>query len=101
MASPTDGKYVPIDFRFLELLLELAEDPEVAIGSFSRGVRVSPGVRMPWLPALYKPKRRWKLPEQSDALDHLEAAVEGGPEWRRNYSTLTKLSDQVTALLPS
>ena len=89
---------MPIDYRFFELLLEIAEDPEVAIGSFAGGVRVGPGVRMPRLPALYKPKRRWKLPEQSDALDYLEAAVEGDPEWRRN-STLAELSEKVAAVL--
>ena len=40
-----------------------------------------------------------KLLEQSDALDHLKEAVEGDPEWRRNYSTLAELSEQVTAVL--
>ena len=74
-------------------------DPEVAIGSFAGGVRVGPDVRMPRLPALYRPKRRWKLPEQSDPPDYLEEAVEGDPEWRRNHSTLAELSEQVTAVL--
>ena len=38
--SPTDRRDVPIDYRFLELLLEVAEDPEVAVGSFAGRVRV-------------------------------------------------------------
>ena len=66
--SPTDRKDVPIDFRFLELLLELAEDPEVAIGSFPGGVRVGPGVRMPRLPALYKPRVEKELLDLGRAL---------------------------------
>ena len=97
--SPTDRRDVPIDYRFLELLLEIAEDPDVAIGSFAGGVRVGPGVRMPRLLALCKPKRRWKLPEQSDALDCLEAPVEGDPEWRGNYPASAELSEHVTAVI--
>ena len=38
-----DRADVPMDFRFLDLLLRAASDPEVALGSFSRGVRVGPG----------------------------------------------------------
>ena len=91
-----DRKDVPRDYRLLELLLEVAQDPEVSIGSFAGGVRVGPGVRMPQLPALYRPKRRWRLPAQSDPLDYLEEAIEGDQVWRRNYSTLAELSEQVT-----
>ena len=54
---------------------------------------------MPLLPALYRPKRRRKFPEQSDPLDFLEAAVEGDPEGRRICSTLADLSEQVAAVL--
>ena len=69
------------------------------MGGFAFGVRVGPGVRIPRLPALYKPKRRWKLQGQPDPLDHLEDAVIGDPDWRRNYSTLDDLSEQVTTVL--
>ena len=55
-----DQKDVPIDYRLLELLLDVAQDLEVSTGSFAGGVRVGPGVRMPRLPALYRPKRRWR-----------------------------------------
>ena len=70
--SKDDRADVPIYFRFMQLVLDLAGDPEVALGSFSPGVRVGPGIRMPRLPALYKPKRRWRLPEQMDPLEYLE-----------------------------
>ena len=51
--DPTD---VPIDFRFLDLLLLAADDPEVHLGTFAIGVRVGPCARLPRLPALYPPK---------------------------------------------
>ena len=51
-----DRNNVPIDFRFLDLLLRAAGDPEVGLGVFAQGVRVGPGARMPRLPALHKLK---------------------------------------------
>ena len=36
----------PIDFRFLDLLLRAAEDPEVGLGQCALDVRVGPGARM-------------------------------------------------------
>ena len=36
-----------MDYRFLQLLLTAAEDPEVSLGEFARGVRVGPGARLP------------------------------------------------------
>ena len=48
---------VPIDYRFLDVLLRAADDPEVGFGEYAQGVKVGPGTRMPRLPALYKPKK--------------------------------------------
>ena len=48
---------VPIDYRFLDVLLRAADDPEVGLGEYAQGVKVGPGTRMPRLPALYKPKK--------------------------------------------
>ena len=53
-----DRNEVPDDFRFLDLLLRAADDPEVRLGSFAQGVRVGPGVRMRRLPVLYRRKKR-------------------------------------------
>ena len=76
-SSPRDSQDVLLDYRFIELLLSSAQDPEVAIGSFAEGVRVGPGVRLPRLPALYKAKKKWPLPEQSDPLLHMEGGETG------------------------
>ena len=40
--SVRDRQDVLLDYRFIELLLSAARDPEVAIGSFAEGVRVGP-----------------------------------------------------------
>ena len=39
--SDEDRTDVPIDFRFLELLLKAAEDPDACFGMFAAGVRVA------------------------------------------------------------
>ena len=48
---------VPIDYRFLDVLLRASDDPEIGLGDYAQGVRVGPGTRMPRLPALYKAKK--------------------------------------------
>ena len=58
-------------------MLEVAQDPELSVGSFSGGVRVGLGVRMPRLPALSSAKTQMEAPTQSDPLDYLEEAIEG------------------------
>ena len=57
---------VPIDYRFLDVLLRAADDPQVGLGEYAQGVKVGPGTRMPRLPALYKPKKKWRLQSQAD-----------------------------------
>ena len=78
-----DRTDVPIDYRFLHVLLQSAGDPEVGLGEYSQGVRVGPGKRMPRLPALFRPERRWRLASQQDPLDYLEQSVDPGSVWRR------------------
>ena len=43
---PEDRRDVPIDFRYLGLLLRAAGDRDVHIGDFATGVRVGPGARL-------------------------------------------------------
>ena len=86
---------VPIDYRFLDILLRAAEDPEVGLGGHAQGVKVGPGTRMTRLPALYKPKKTWRLPSQVDPLDYLEYAPDRSGVWRRNYATLREFETQV------
>ena len=50
---------LPIDFRFLDLLLRASEDPDTQLGTFAQGVKVGPCTRMPRYPTLYRPKRKW------------------------------------------
>ena len=98
-SSPRDSQDVLLDNRFIELLLSSAQDPEVSIGSFAEGVRVGPGVRLPRLPALYKAKKKWRLPEQSDPLLHTEGGETGEYAWRNNYPAVATLSAEVTEVL--
>ena len=98
LSKPGDRVDLPIDFRFLQQLLLAAEDPEIGLGDFSRGVRVGPGVRLPRLPALYAKKRRWRLPEQQPGqLEDLPTGEES--PWQRNYSSAAPLEKQVVEVL--
>ena len=99
VSNPKDRKDVPIDCRFLQLLLTASEDPEVRLGSFACGVRVGPGARLPRLPALYPPKRKWRPPEQADPSDCNEPALESDAVWRSNYSTVAELADKVVDVM--
>ena len=56
---------IPIDYRFLDVLLRASGDPEVGLGAYAQGVRVGPGTRMPRLPALYKAKKNGAYPRRS------------------------------------
>ena len=72
MPSDEDRKDIPIDYRFLQLLLTAAQDLEVHLGPFASGVNVGPGARLPRLPALYPPKKKWRLPQQMDPSNYIE-----------------------------
>ena len=69
------------------------------IGQFARGVRVGPGARMPRLPALYRPKRKWKLASQASPLDDLEEEASAGTLWRPN-SHRGSMSTEEKCLIP-
>ena len=94
-----DRSDVPIDYRFLDLLLRVAEDPETGLGEYAQGVRVGPGIRMPRLPALFKPKKKWRLAPPVDPLDYLEHAPVKKGVWRRKYSTLQAFEEQVLEVM--
>ena len=74
-------------------------DPERHLGTFAQGVKVGPATRMPRLPALYRPKRRWRLPEQRDPRNYMEEESEAEHPWRQNYATLAGMADKVEAVL--
>ena len=76
----------------MHLLLRASADPEVHPGAFAQGVKVGPGTRMPRLPALHRPKRRWRLESQMDP--------QGLPRRRgTNCTSLTGFADKVDAVL--
>ena len=54
---------------------------------------------MPRLPALFRAKRRWRLPEQIDPLEYLEEHPSCESIWRRNYMTLAPQEGQVLEVL--
>ena len=54
---------------------------------------------MPRLPALFKPKKKWRLPSQADPLDYLKHAPDRSGVWRRNYSTLQEFESQVLEVM--
>ena len=95
---PSDRPESSIDYRYLSLLLEAADDPDRHIGDFARGVRVGPGARLPRLPALYAKKTSWRLPEQYNALDYQEERAASEGVWRSNNSSLEGLADKVEAV---
>ena len=96
---PEDRTDMPIDFRYLGLLLRASSDPEISLGDFSRGVRVGPEVRLPRLPALYQWKRKWRLLDQDDPTAYLESEIVGDPMWRQNYSSIEEHVSRVLAVL--
>ena len=51
-----DREELPVEFRFLDLLLRASGDPEVHLGTFAQGVKVGPGTRILRLLALHKRK---------------------------------------------
>ena len=95
-----DRNELPIDFRFLSLLLRVTQDPDTKLGTFVRGVKVGPGTRMPRHPALYRPKRKWRLDSQRDPTSwQLEEEHQSEHPWRQNYASLVGFADKVEAVL--
>ena len=96
---PEDREDLPVDCRFLQLLLTAAEDPEVSIGEFARGVRVGPGARLPRQPALHPAKKKWSLKQQYDGEDYLTTVDDEDATWRKNYSSLEPWKEKVLEVM--
>ena len=82
-----DRSDIPIDYRYMGLLLKAAKDPDVGLGDFAAGVRVGTGARLPRVPALYPPKRKWRLPKQLDPFEY------------KNYSSLEEYEEHVLEVM--
>ena len=96
---PEDREGLPVDYRFLQLLLTAAEDPEVSLGDFAQGVRVGPGARLPRQPALYPDKKKWSLKQQYDGGDYLTTVDDEDATWRKNYSSLEPRKEKVLEVM--
>ena len=96
---PEDREGLPVDYRFLQLLLTAAEDPEVSLGEFARGVRVGPWARLPRQPALYPAKKKWSLKQQCDGEDYLTTVDDEDATWRKNYSSLERWKSKVLEVM--
>ena len=83
-----------MDFRFMDLVLKLADDPEIGIGSYAQSVRVGPGIRMPRLPVLAD-QRRWRFPGHMDSLESLDEHPNCQNIWRSNCASLAPLQEKV------
>ena len=79
--------------------MRAVQHPDRSIGKFARGVKVGLGVRLPRLPALYRPKRRWKLAGQGTPDDHLVEGHDTETVWRSNIPTVDELADKVEEVL--
>ena len=79
---------IPIDYRFVDLLLRTAEDLQVGFRSFSQGVRAASRTRMPRLSALYRPRKKHRLAEQVGPTDHLDGEQDGEACWRSKCSSV-------------
>ena len=80
--NENDRTDTSIDFRFMNQMLRVARDPDRGVGHFALGVGVGPGARLPRLPALYRPKRRWKLAGQGNPEEYLEDEHDPETVWR-------------------
>ena len=81
----------PVDFRFMDKLM--------STGKIARGVKVGPGVGLPRLPALYRPKRRWTLAGQGNLDDDMEESHDTETVWRSNCPTVDELAEKVEEVL--
>ena len=87
-----DRTDMPVDYRFVDLLVRESEDPEVSLGSFAKGVRVGPGTRFSRPPVVCaKEAQRWRIAEQTDPVEYLERNDGEEPAWRSNCSSVSAL----------
>ncbi len=73
-----------IRVRLLQAILKDSGDPDRrGMAQFATGIRLGVGRRMPRTPAVYRCKRRWRIPEQADPEGWKGQSFSGA--WRDNY----------------
>ena len=90
----SDRAELPLDFRFIDLLLRSADDPERNLGTCAQGLKVGPGTRMPRMQALNRPKRRWALTEPRDPMNYLLEEQQSENPGDKNCASMAGLSDK-------
>ena len=65
-----DRRDVATDFRYLSLLLQAVQDPEISLGDWARGQTPSITGTLS-----EKEKRKWRLPDQGDPSVYLEEEI--------------------------
>ena len=73
---------LPIDYRFVDLLLRAADVPEVGLGTFAQGARVGLGVRLPRFSALYPRNKKWRLAKQRGPEETIRRLLSLQTQWR-------------------
>ena len=90
-----DREGIPLDFRYLDLLLRASRDPGVALGKFASDQE--PDSQDSQL--CTEQRKSGDLADQGDPDDYREEVLAGDPLWKKNYSTLAALSDKVKDVL--
>ena len=85
--EPGDRVNTTIDFRILALLLKAFGDPDVSLGGFSSGVRVTSS-------SLPK-EEKLRLPEQGNPDEHAEDRPDSAGVCRRNCASVAGLVDKI------
>ena len=87
-----------INVRLLGGLLQAAGDPDWRVmDTYAKGVHIGVGVRMPRTPAVFPPKRKWRLSGQQDPFAYLEEDFGGGT--CSNYTSAVGYADLVEKTL--
>ncbi len=93
-----DDRPIALHLRLLEAILYAGNDPDRrGLNQYGKGVRLGIGARLPRTPAVFGPKRHWRLAEQRHA-----DALEGAPVeavWMDNYKSVVVHRDLVEAQL--
>ena len=86
---------IPIDYRFLDVLLRTSGDPEIGLGDNAQASEWVLERGCQGCLHFTKRRKKWRLPSQVDPLDYLEYAPDSSGVWRSNYSTLREFETQV------
>ena len=92
-----DLNELPIDYRFLDLLLRASEDPDVHLGGFAKGVKCR-ARHEDAEKSVAVSSEEWSLESQRDPMNWQEGEEKQSESpWRQNYASLVGFADKVEA----